>query len=133
MSATLPTPTGVKALIRAHRDAQADQRAAIAADHDRDLAAARVRLAAIETRIRNLGFPALADQLETETNAGVVLIVALTCSDQDAHDGTEHDEAGRARPCPGQVRAAASRRRHHHLPAVGSRMSTGGTGTIVSA
>jgi hypothetical protein len=78
----LPTPPGVQALIRAHRDAQADQRAAIAADHDRDLTAARVRLAAIETRIRSLGFPALADLLETETDAGTVLI-ALTCSDEE--------------------------------------------------
>jgi hypothetical protein len=83
MPAMLPTPPGVQALIRAHRDAQADQRAAIAADHDRDLTAARVRLAAIETRIRSLGFPALADLLETETNAGTVLIVALTCPDEE--------------------------------------------------
>jgi hypothetical protein len=103
MSATLPTPTGVKALIRAHRDAQADQRAAIAADHDRDLAAARVRLAAIETRIRSLGFPALADLLETETNAGTVLIVALTCPDEErptvaatTAGMTAQDELGRA-------------------------------------
>ena len=109
MSATLPTPTGVKALIRAHRDAQADQRAAIAADHDRDLAAARVRLAAIETRIRNLGFPALADQLETETNAGVVLIVALTCPDQErpttGQRTTKQDELGRALARFAQLRA----------------------------
>jgi hypothetical protein len=84
MSATLPTPPGVQALIRAHRDAQADQRAAIAADHDRDLTAARLRLAAVEARIRSMGFPALADLLETETNAGAVLIVALTCPDQES-------------------------------------------------
>jgi hypothetical protein len=99
MSATLPTPPDVQALIRAHRDAQADQRAAIAADHDRDLTAARVRLAAVEARIRSLGLPALADLLETETNAGAVLIVALTCPDQEpatTAGTTEQDELGRA-------------------------------------
>lgn len=101
MPAMLPTPPGVQALIRAHRDAQADQRAAIAAD--RDLTAARLRLAAIETRIRSLGFPALADLLEAETNAGTVLIVALTCPDEEHSTvaattaGTPaQDELGRA-------------------------------------
>jgi hypothetical protein len=99
MPAMLPTPPGVQALIRAHRDAQADQRAAIAADHDRDLTTARVRLAATEARIRSLGFPALADLLETETTAGAFLIVALTCPDQDrgtTAGTTAQDELGRA-------------------------------------
>lgn len=69
-------------MIRAHRDTQADHRAALAADHARDLAAARRRLDAIDTRLRTLGHPQLADQLLAETRSGTALIVALTCPDQ---------------------------------------------------
>ncbi len=65
-------------LVRAHRAAQADHRAALAAEHARDLAAARRQLAAIDARIRELGHPDLADQLSGETTTGIALIVALT-------------------------------------------------------
>jgi hypothetical protein len=87
----LPTTDLLSALIRAHRDTQADHRAALAADHDRDLDTASRRLAAINARLCVLGQPDLAEQLDKETRSGTALIVALTCC--DAH---RPDELGAA-------------------------------------
>lgn len=108
---------GPATLIRAHRDAQADHRAALAAEHDRDLAAARTRLAAIDTRLRALGHAPLADQLTRETHAGTALIIALTCSAEPVHDQNTN-ELGAAMAAFARTRAgvdAASR----HRPAAG--------------
>lgn len=82
----LPTPDLLSALIRAHRDTQADHRAALAADHDHGLDTARRRLAAINARLRALRQDDLADQLDQETRAGTALIVALTCPDTHRPD-----------------------------------------------
>ena len=68
----------VTALVRAHRETQADQRAAIAAEHQHDLGRARLRLAAIDARLRDNGATELADQLAREAEAGAALIAALT-------------------------------------------------------
>lgn len=80
------TPDLIRALIHAHRETQADHRAALAADHDHDLDTARRRLAAIHTRLRALGYADLADHLDDETRAGTALIVALTCTDTHRPD-----------------------------------------------
>lgn len=84
MTASPQVPEVLERLARAHRDAQADHRAALAADHARDLDTARRRLSALEARLRGLGHPQLADQLTDEARAGTALIVALTCPDQPA-------------------------------------------------
>jgi len=113
----LPHPDSALApWIRAHRDAQSDQRAAVAAEHARDLAAAQQRLTAIDTRLRALGHSSLADQLTAETRAGTALIVALTCPAELATDElagaiatyTHHRsgvDATRTRSHPGAVPA----------------------------
>ena len=81
-----PAPDLLHALIRAHRDTQADHRAALAADHHHDLDTARRSLAAIDARLRGLGHDDLAAQLDRETRAGTALIVALTCADTHRPD-----------------------------------------------
>lgn len=108
----LPTPELLGALIRAHRDTQADHRAALAADHHHDLDTARRHLAAIGTRLRGLGHHDLADQLDQETRAGTALIVALTCA--DTH---RPDELGTAVATFAHHRARVDSARAHWLAA----------------
>jgi hypothetical protein len=87
-----PSQPDVEWLVRAHREAQADQRAAIAAEHDRDLTRARLRIAAIDARLCEHGHHNLADQLDRETAAGAALVAALTCPDQRGSGGEDPDE-----------------------------------------
>ncbi|MCE0765957.1 hypothetical protein LWC35_24065 [Pseudonocardia kujensis] len=100
-----PPQPEVEALVRAHRDAQADQRAAIATERDRDLGRARLQSAAIEARLRAHGHDALADQLEHEATAGATLIAALTAPDH-CSGGRDVDQLGQVLTVFAQRRAA---------------------------
>ncbi|MFR9802763.1 hypothetical protein ACL02T_10725 [Pseudonocardia sp. RS010] len=99
-----PPQPEVEALVRAHRDAQADQRAAIATERDRDLGRARLQSAAIEARLRAHGHDALADQLEHEATAGAALVAALTAP--HCSGGRDVDQLGQVLTVFAQRRAA---------------------------
>ncbi|MCF7547347.1 hypothetical protein [Pseudonocardia sp. WMMC193] len=73
-----------RALVRAHRNVQADQCSAIAAENDRELTQARMHLAAIEARLRERGSTELAAQLVREAEAGAALVAVLTSPQQDS-------------------------------------------------
>ena len=98
MSMQPPQPEGeqrsllVAALVRAHRETQVDQRAAIAAERRHDLSRARIRQAAIDARLRRHGAAELADQLGREAEAGATLVAALTSPQHD--DPNRHDDGG---------------------------------------
>ena len=100
-----PPQPEVEALVRAHRDAQADQRAAIATECDRDMRRARLQGAAIEARLRAQGHDALADQLEHEATAGAALVAALTAPD-DCSGGRDVDQLGQVLTVFAQRRVA---------------------------
>ncbi|GAA4546743.1 hypothetical protein [Pseudonocardia xishanensis] len=95
MSMWPPQPEGeqqsllIAALVRAHRETQVDQRAAIAAERQHDLSRARMQLAAIDARLRRHGAVELADQLGREAEAGATLVAALTSPPHD--DPSRHD------------------------------------------
>jgi hypothetical protein len=100
-----PPQPEVEALVRAHRDAQADQRAAIASERARDLGRARLQGAAIEARLRTHGHDALADQLAREATAGAALVAALTAPDHSS-GSRDVDQLGQVLTVFAQRRAA---------------------------
>ena len=79
-----PGQPEVRALVRAHRNLQTDQCAAIAAEDDHALSRARLQLAAIDARLRADGNRELADQLHREAEAGAALIAVMTSPLQDS-------------------------------------------------
>lgn len=77
-------------LARAHRAAQAAQRAALAVEHSGPLAAAEDRLQALTTAIRQAAYPVLAAALEAEASSGAVLQCLLTADDDTSAGSLPH-------------------------------------------
>jgi len=80
---TAADPDRIRALVTAHRHAQAEHRNALAAESTRALAAAEHRGQVIVEALRRCGEDELAEQLLREAHAGTELIVALTSDDAD--------------------------------------------------
>ncbi|MGH3615260.1 MAG: hypothetical protein ACRDRK_22220 [Pseudonocardia sp.] len=74
-------PGRVRALVGAHRHAQAEHRSALAAESVRALGVADRRSQVILDALRRAGAEQLAAQLVGEAHAGTALIVALTSDD----------------------------------------------------
>jgi len=83
LSRTATDPDRIRALVTAHRHAQAEHRNALAAESTRALAAAARRGQVIVEALRRCGADGLAEQLLREAHAGTGLIVALTSDDAD--------------------------------------------------
>jgi len=79
-------PARIRALITAHRHAQAEHRGALAAESPHALAAAERRGQVIVEALRRCGAHQLADQLQREARAGTSLIVALTSDDAESDE-----------------------------------------------
>lgn len=75
----------LRVLVTAHRAAQIDHRAALAAEDRRGIQAADRRAHAALCALTELGAPDLAEHLAAETRSGDALIIALTC--ESAHRG----------------------------------------------
>lgn len=71
----------VHGLVAAHRRVQAEQRCALGAENIKAFAAARRRSDAIVDALDRCGATAIVELLIRETDAGLALIVALTCDD----------------------------------------------------
>lgn len=83
VSRTAADPDRIRALITAHRHAQAEHRNALAAESSRALAAAERSGQVIVEALRRCGADELAEQLLREAHAGTGLIVALTSYEAD--------------------------------------------------
>jgi len=84
--ATEPTER-IRALVSAHRHAQAEHRSALATESRRALAVAAARRALlVDEALRHAGTTALAEQLQHEAHAGTALIIALTSDDTDPRE-----------------------------------------------
>lgn len=79
-------PDRIRALVTAHRHAQAEHRGALAGESTRELAAAAQRSQVIDDALRRCGADELAELLAREAHAGTTLIVALTSYDADTDE-----------------------------------------------
>lgn len=74
-----PMHDRLRLMATAHRAAQTDHRAALAAEDRAGIEAADRRARAVLTALAEVGAAELATRLDAETRSGDALIIALTC------------------------------------------------------